>query len=70
MEAVFDQIRSEHGRLDILVNNVCWNGLDTMLGKPFWELTDIDGVIPDDSHKAGAADGDVPSFWKDVLGES
>jgi NAD(P)-dependent dehydrogenase (short-subunit alcohol dehydrogenase family) len=35
VEAVFDQIRSEHGRLDILVNNVCWNGLDTMLGKPF-----------------------------------
>ena len=38
VKAVFDQIQSEQGRLDILVNNVCWNSLDSMLGKPFWEL--------------------------------
>jgi len=38
VRAVCERIRKERGRLDILVNNVCWNGLDTMLGKPFWEL--------------------------------
>ena len=38
VQAAFDQVRSEQGRLDILVNNVCWNHLDSMLGKPFWEL--------------------------------
>ena len=36
--ALFERVRSERGRLDILVNNVCWNHLDSMLGKPFWEL--------------------------------
>jgi NAD(P)-dependent dehydrogenase (short-subunit alcohol dehydrogenase family) len=45
--AVFEQIRSERGRLDILVNNVCWNDLGDMLGKPFWELpiSDWDATI-------------------------
>ncbi len=38
VRAVLERIRAERGRLDVLVNNVCWNGLDTMLGKPFWEL--------------------------------
>lgn len=38
VRAVVERIRAERGRLDVLVNNVCWNGLDTMLGKPFWEL--------------------------------
>jgi dehydrogenase/reductase SDR family protein 1 len=38
VQALFERIHSERGRLDILVNNVCWNGLDTMLGQPFWKL--------------------------------
>ncbi|MBW2268718.1 MAG: SDR family NAD(P)-dependent oxidoreductase [Deltaproteobacteria bacterium] len=38
VEAVFQRIEKEQGRLDILVNNVCWNDLASMLGKPFWEL--------------------------------
>lgn len=38
VRAVFERVRGEQGRLDLLVNNVCWNDLDTMLGKPFWEL--------------------------------
>jgi NAD(P)-dependent dehydrogenase (short-subunit alcohol dehydrogenase family) len=38
VRAVFERIRSERGGLDILVNNVCWNDLPSMLGKPFWEL--------------------------------
>lgn len=38
VQALIERIRSERGRLDVLVNNVCWNHLDSMLGKPFWEL--------------------------------
>jgi NAD(P)-dependent dehydrogenase (short-subunit alcohol dehydrogenase family) len=38
VEAVFQRIEREEGRLDILVNNVCWNDLASMLGKPFWDL--------------------------------
>jgi NAD(P)-dependent dehydrogenase (short-subunit alcohol dehydrogenase family) len=38
VKGVFDRVRSERGRLDVLVNNVCWNDLASMLGKPFWEL--------------------------------
>ena len=38
VRALFERVRAETGRLDILVNNVCWNHLDSMLGKPFWEL--------------------------------
>ena len=42
VEAVFDRIRTDHGRLDLLVNNV-WGGYEkhvTGLGMdPFWKLT-------------------------------
>jgi len=38
VQRVFERVQSDQGRLDLLVNNVCWNDLDTMLGKPFWEL--------------------------------
>ncbi len=38
VKAVFEQIRKERGRLDVLVNNVCWNDLSSMLGRRFWEL--------------------------------
>ena len=39
VEAVFDQLTAEHGRLDVLVNNVYNSpGLVEWLGKPFWEL--------------------------------
>ena len=40
VEALFDRIRSEHGRLNILVNNV-WGGYERFeeenFGAPFWE---------------------------------
>jgi NAD(P)-dependent dehydrogenase (short-subunit alcohol dehydrogenase family) len=37
--AVFDRVRAEHGRLDVLVNNV-YSAIDLApwLGKPFWEV--------------------------------
>ena len=39
VEAVFDRVRDEHGRLDVLVNNVYNSpGLAQWLGQPFWEL--------------------------------
>jgi NAD(P)-dependent dehydrogenase (short-subunit alcohol dehydrogenase family) len=39
VDALFDRIAEEHGRLDVLVNNV-YNSADlaAWLGKPFWEL--------------------------------
>jgi len=41
VQSLFDRVRAEHGRLDVLVNDV-WGG-DPMIewGKPFWE-TDLD----------------------------
>ena len=39
VEALFDRVRSEQGRLDVLVNNVYSAPyLAPWLGKPFWEL--------------------------------
>ena len=35
---VFEQIQKDEGKLDILVNNVCWNDLATMLGTKFWDI--------------------------------
>ena len=35
---LFEQIGKDEGKLDILVNNVCWNDLATMLGKKFWDI--------------------------------
>ncbi len=35
---VFDQIGKDEGKLDILVNNVCWNDLASMLGQKFWDI--------------------------------
>jgi NAD(P)-dependent dehydrogenase (short-subunit alcohol dehydrogenase family) len=39
VEALFDRVRTEQGRLDVLVNNVySAPDLAPWLGKPFWEL--------------------------------
>ncbi|MCG3116493.1 MAG: SDR family oxidoreductase [Candidatus Manganitrophus sp. SA1] len=39
VKALFDRVRTEQGRLDILVNDI-WGGDElTEWGKPFWELT-------------------------------
>ena len=39
VETLFERVRSEHGRLDVLVNNVySAPDLAPWLGKPFWEL--------------------------------
>jgi len=35
---VFEQVGEEHGKLDILVNNVCWNDQASMLGQKFWDI--------------------------------
>ncbi|MCU1378438.1 MAG: short-chain dehydrogenase [Acidimicrobiales bacterium] len=48
VDALFDRIAEEHGRLDVLVNNVYPSAdLTAWLGKPFWELPveAWDGVI-------------------------
>ena len=38
VEALFAQVRTEQGRLDILVNDI-WGGDDlTEWGKPFWDF--------------------------------
>jgi NAD(P)-dependent dehydrogenase (short-subunit alcohol dehydrogenase family) len=39
VEALFERVRDDHGRLDVLVNNV-YSAIDLApwLGKPFWEL--------------------------------
>jgi NAD(P)-dependent dehydrogenase (short-subunit alcohol dehydrogenase family) len=40
VEALFERVRDEHGRLDVLVNNV-WGGYEgydvTRFGRPLWE---------------------------------
>ena len=41
--ALFERIRSEQGRLDILVNDVWGGDRLTEWGKPFWELTPARG---------------------------
>ena len=39
VEAVFDQVQREHGRLDVLVNNVFSSPtMVPWLGRPFWDL--------------------------------
>ncbi|MDW3220730.1 MAG: SDR family NAD(P)-dependent oxidoreductase [Acidimicrobiales bacterium] len=45
--AVFDRIESDHGRLDVLVNNAFIVTPDLTSGKPFWEvpLSDWDDMI-------------------------
>ncbi len=35
---VFDRIERDEGKLDILVNNVCWNDQASMLGLKFWDI--------------------------------
>src|SRR5215469_12571045 len=37
VEALFDRVRREKGRLDILVNDI-WGGDELMEWKPFWTL--------------------------------
>ena len=39
VEALFARVRAEHGRLDILVNDVWGGDALTEFGKPFWELS-------------------------------
>ena len=36
--ALFERVQSEHGRLDLLVNNAYYVPPDLLSGKPFWEL--------------------------------
>ena len=38
VKQVFDQVGKDEGKLDILVNNVCWNDLSSMLGQKFWDI--------------------------------
>ena len=38
VEALFKRVQSEHGRLDLLVNNAYYVPPDLLSGKPFWEL--------------------------------
>src|SRR5579859_7990183 len=40
VQAVFDRIAAEHGRLDILVNNAtAMDDYHDSIGKPFWQLS-------------------------------
>ncbi|WP_406278752.1 SDR family NAD(P)-dependent oxidoreductase [Nocardia sp. NBC_00881] len=61
VERLFERIRTEHGRLDVLVNNVynspaaaCW------LGKPFWE---VPPAAWDESFDVGVRSHYVASFF-------
>ena len=38
VRAAFEQVDREAGKLDILVNNVCWNDQASMLGQKFWDI--------------------------------
>lgn len=45
VEALFARVRAEHGRVDVLVNDV-WGGDElTEWGKPFWELSTTKGLL-------------------------
>lgn len=45
VKALFEQVRSEQGRLDILVNDI-WGGDElSEWGKPFWELSIEKGLL-------------------------
>lgn len=45
VNALFEQVRAEQGRLDILVNDI-WGGDElTEWGKPFWELSPDKGLL-------------------------
>lgn len=45
VKALFEQVRAEQGRLDILVNDI-WGGDElTEWGKPFWELSPDKGLL-------------------------
>ncbi len=43
--ALFDRIKAEHNRLDILVNDVWGGDALTQWGKPFWEHSLADGLL-------------------------
>ncbi|MEO6043436.1 MAG: SDR family NAD(P)-dependent oxidoreductase [Tepidiformaceae bacterium] len=38
VEALFERVSAEHGRLDVLVNNAFYVPPELLSGKPFWEL--------------------------------
>lgn len=45
VKALFEQVKTEQGRLDLLVNDI-WGGDDLMeWGKPFWELSIEPGLL-------------------------
>lgn len=45
VDALFEQVRAEHGQLDILVNDI-WGGDELAeWGKPFWELSIQPGLL-------------------------
>ncbi len=43
VEALFARVRSDHGRLDVLVNDIWGGDALTEWGKPFWELSTAQG---------------------------
>src|SRR2546423_14682727 len=43
--ALFERVRAESGRLDVLVNDVWGGDALTEWGKPFWELSLVKGVL-------------------------
>lgn len=38
VKALFERVKAEQGRLDVLVNDIWGGDSDTVWGKPFWEL--------------------------------
>jgi NAD(P)-dependent dehydrogenase (short-subunit alcohol dehydrogenase family) len=45
VEALFERVKTEQGRLDVLVNNI-WGGDElSEWGKPFWELSVSQGLL-------------------------
>src|SRR5688572_9611967 len=51
VQALFQRVRAEQGRLDILVNDVWGGDALTEWGQPFWELDLAKGLLK--QHRAG-----------------
>jgi NAD(P)-dependent dehydrogenase (short-subunit alcohol dehydrogenase family) len=45
VKALVNRIRADHGRLDILVNNIWWGCDPVEWGKPFWQLPLEQGLL-------------------------
>src|SRR5215216_1952919 len=45
VKALFQRVKKEQGRLDVLVNDIWWGGDPLVWGKPFWKLPIEQGLV-------------------------